>query len=451
MNRKILVIALAYFGATVGAGFASGQEVLQYFVAYGWWGVGGALIASLLIPVSATAVLQYGSYFRAQSHGQVFDSITSRVMAVFLDHSLNLAQFCLGFVMLAGAGANLHQQFGWPVWLGSTLMVLLVLAAGMVDVDRVTAVISAITPAMVALLVVVIAYSVVTFDGTLQGVHDYAVANVTQPLPTWWLSSLNYIGLAMFCGISIAILIGGANWNPKVAGRGGLYGALLFTLMLALLTVALLLQVENVNGTSLPTLTLMNQIHPALGFVAAIAIYLMIFSTALSVLFSTGKRLSVSRPGAYRPIFAAVTLLAFVLSFLPFTDLVNRVYPLLGWLGMVFVAVLLVSWLRNGRTEIGEEALRRDRIRSLILRRLHPRRDWNRGHRAALLEDVDESNLEAAELGDLMSSDIYGELDQTTELDVTPEQVDSLGERLERGTSVQSNEPGTTTKDPGQP
>lgn len=35
MNKKSLVIMLAYVGVIIGAGLASGQELLQYFVSLG--------------------------------------------------------------------------------------------------------------------------------------------------------------------------------------------------------------------------------------------------------------------------------------------------------------------------------------------------------------------------------------------------------------------------------
>lgn len=49
-------IGLAYFGLTVGAGFASGQEVLQYYVSYGTWGLAAGLIVLLLMPLTAMVI-----------------------------------------------------------------------------------------------------------------------------------------------------------------------------------------------------------------------------------------------------------------------------------------------------------------------------------------------------------------------------------------------------------
>ena len=65
-------------------------------------------------------------------------------------------------------------------------------------------------------------------------------------------------------------------------------------------------------------------------------------------------------------MFIAVTLVGFGLSFLPFTELVTKVFPVIGWLGVLFVPVLLVTWLVSARTHIAEEGLRGDLIRAPV-------------------------------------------------------------------------------------
>lgn len=211
---------------------------------------------------------------------------------------------------------------------------------------------------------------------------------------------------------------------------GGFIGGALFGAILMLMSVALLLQIETVVDADLPTLALINEIHPVLGVIASIATYLMIFSTALGVLYATGKRVAVFRPSAQRLIFAVVTLVAFVLSFLPFTDLVNNVFPVLGWLGILFVAVLLGTWLMNGRSAIGEEIHRRDRIRALILRRLDPKRSWTAKHTSTLEQQVVASNLPAEQLGEFVGSEVYDEFEETTGIEIPVEVQEQLGHQL---------------------
>lgn len=334
--------------------------------------------------------------------------------------------------MLAGAGSNLHQQFGLPLWTGSAIMVVLVLLAGMLNTDRVSDVIGGITPVMIVLPVCAVVYAVVTFDGSFRGVHEFALQYGTPALSDWFLATVNYTGLAMFSGIAMAIIIGGQNWRPQAAGWGGFIGGFIFSFLLLLMTGALLLSIQDVYDAGLPTLALIDKINPVLGGIASVGTYLMIFSTSLGVFFSLGKRLAAPRRSWGRLVFIAVTLVGFGLSFLPFTELVNKVFPVIGWLGVLFVAVLLITWLVSARTDIAEEGLRRDRIRARLLYRLDPNRRWTHRHANALIQAVDESNLRAKRLGDVMSGDLYQEAERTSGVSVPPEEQERLGEKLSR-------------------
>lgn len=48
MNKQSIQIALAYMSVVIGGGFASGQEVLQFFTGYGLIGIAGTLVSGLL-------------------------------------------------------------------------------------------------------------------------------------------------------------------------------------------------------------------------------------------------------------------------------------------------------------------------------------------------------------------------------------------------------------------
>jgi len=65
MIIQILRVAFAFVGIIVGAGFASGQEVMQYFVAFGIDGIWGVIVSAVTMSVMALIILQLGSYFNA--------------------------------------------------------------------------------------------------------------------------------------------------------------------------------------------------------------------------------------------------------------------------------------------------------------------------------------------------------------------------------------------------
>lgn len=59
--KKSFQIGSAFVGLIVGAGFASGQEVMQYFTSFGIWGTVGGLLATLLFIFLGYTFAQLGT------------------------------------------------------------------------------------------------------------------------------------------------------------------------------------------------------------------------------------------------------------------------------------------------------------------------------------------------------------------------------------------------------
>lgn len=236
--------------------------------------------------------------------------------------------------------------------------------------------------------------------------------------------------LSMFSGIAMAIIIGGSNWNPRAAGWDGFIGGATFGALIILVGAGLLLKVDEVAASDLPTLALINELNPYLGIFASIATYLMIFSTTLGVFYSLSKRLAVARPSVYRPVLVVVTLIGLALSSFDFTLLVGNLFPILGWLGIILIAVLLGTWLANGRTEISAESRRRDKIRALLLRQLNPKRKWTGRHASELADAYSDSNLKPEQLSEFMGDEVFTELEETTGVTIPEEERTEPGKQL---------------------
>ena len=60
---RSIKIGLALVGLLVGAGFATGKEVTQYFVSFGTMGVWGVLVAAITTAGAAIVAMTAGSFF----------------------------------------------------------------------------------------------------------------------------------------------------------------------------------------------------------------------------------------------------------------------------------------------------------------------------------------------------------------------------------------------------
>ncbi|MFI5503844.1 hypothetical protein ACFLIN_00595 [Corynebacterium kutscheri] len=405
MFKRSLGIAMSIVGLVVGAGFASGQEMLQYFIAFGSHGLIGAIVASLIMIVSCIAVVQLGSYFRALEHKVVFDKVAHPITARLFDIATIATLFCTGFIMFAGAGSNLNQQFGLAPWIGALIMLVITLLAGMLDVDKVSTVIGAITPFIIVFIVGAGVYAIATSSIDFSELDSFARANLDSTLPNWWISALNYVGMTLIIGASMAIVIGGNNFDPKAAAYGGLGGGIVFSVLLMLIVIALFISIPDVYADDMPMLSIVNQIHPMLGTPMSIVIFGMIFNTAIGMFYALAKRLSANQPSRFRLIFITICLIGFGCSFARFKTLVAVVYPILGYIGIALTVVLIAGWIRD-RSAIKEETKRRDRVRRLLFKKHHPLKNFSSKDALRLKKATAASNLDAEDLHKSIMEDL---------------------------------------------
>lgn len=385
MTKKYLSVAFAYVGVIVGAGLASGQDLLQYFLAFGAKGLIGIVALGVLNVIFGVVALQLGSYFRSDNHDEVFERITHPVLRRVIDVVLVFSAFTMGFVMLAGAGANLQQQFGVPTWAGSLLCALLVILTAFLDFDRIMNVIGVFTPIIMIAIAVLTIYSLVAPHAGIAELNA-AARNVTPALPNLWLATINYFTLCVVGGIAMAFVLGGSILRIGEARRAGRIGGLLIALVLGADALALYLNVDRIWDVNVPALEIARTIHPLFAFGYTLVIFALIYNTAFSLFYSTARRFSGGSTSRMRLVLIGVVAAGYAASFMGFKKLIGMMYPVIGWLGVVLLIILAVGWLRERSAVLREENLRRKLIRVLV-----------RKH-ADDLEFTDEDRVEARTL-----------------------------------------------------
>src|SRR3546814_2577630 len=78
-------ISIAFVGVVVGAGFASGQEIMQFFTSFGMVGLVGAVISGALFIFLAMALSTLGQQKASLSHKRVIYAICGKYLGMFVD------------------------------------------------------------------------------------------------------------------------------------------------------------------------------------------------------------------------------------------------------------------------------------------------------------------------------------------------------------------------------
>lgn len=395
MTRS-LSIAFAYVGVLTGAGLASGQELLQYFTAFGKAGLIGIIVVGFLHTFLGAMILQLGSYFQASEHDEVLQEITHPWINRFLDLALVLTCFVIGFVMIAGAGANLNQQFGLPVWLGSALCAGLVILVGHLDFDKVQAIIGSFTILVIGFIGLAAIHTFFHLEGDFFA-NEALARSLPTTLPNIWISVINYFSMCFITGASMAIVLGGNAFQLKEAGRGGLVGGLIVGLIGIVIAMVLYVRLDQVMGSDIPMLKLVEEISPILGFLMSLVIYAMIFNTAMGLYYALARRFSGDRPRKFSLVLIGLVLVGFALSFVGFKTLIAYMYPMLGYIGLLLIGVVVWAWMSH-RGTIRVETGRRSLIMDLSKKHFDDNQSLNRREYRILNFLIRKSNLDDREV-----------------------------------------------------
>lgn len=408
MNKKTVSIMLAYVGVLTGAGLASGQELMQYFISFGKAGLFGLAAIGILHILVGGIILQLGSHYLAESHIDVLEEVSNKYLTKFMDYALIINCFLMGFVMIAGAGSNLNQQFGFKPWVGSLICTILIIVIGMLDFEKVTKVIGAFTPLIIIFAIIGGIFTFVTIKPDWQSL-DQIGKTVASPLPNIALSTLNYFGLCMISGISMAFVLGGSKTDSAEAGLGGMLGGLMVAILTGLVGFTLFFNLPQIKDADIPMQVVLQNVRPALGLIMSLIIFGMIFNSSISLFYSAARRFSDTE-NKFRRNLIIFTLMGFGLSFLGFKKLMSILYPILGYLGLALTIILVIAWFRE-REEIKREIRRRFGISVLTRRKLDDDLEFGKMEKEKLNRLAENSIIDNKEIKDAVHEEVKEELE----------------------------------------
>ena len=345
----VFVMAGAMTATLIGSGFATGQEIMQYFVAHEWTGILGVIATFLTVGFSSDAFFKVGlaSKENLDSPNDVFKVFAGDKIGGLYKYIALITLFLTYAVMVAGAGATIQQQFGLPVYIGSGFMYMTSALTVMLGMDKITNILGNIGPTIAVFAIVLGLLSLYANNGDLgqaSGMVQNAVASGTIQAASgnWLVSALNYVGLIIMLNAGFIAQIGIQANNQTETKTAALLSSGIYALGIFILYMAFMGAFSLIAGTQVPTLTIANQLYPWLGYAFIVIILLAIYSTVVSMLWNVAA--SVTTDGTtYNKVATAV--LGFVATaiglFIPFDQLVNIVYVVAGYFGIIFLFMMI--------------------------------------------------------------------------------------------------------------
>lgn len=339
-------VAATYVGTVVGAGFASGQETLRFFAAYGRMGLWGVGIATLLFCALGVLVLDLGARLRAKSHREILDVACGPRLGAIMDAMITLFLGATLTVMIAGGGAVFAEQFGLPKGLGVLLTAVAAALTILYGVRGIMAANSVVVP-LLTIGVTALALGAIRFH-SIGGIWQQAKPHLAfAPVGPWWLAAILYVGYNLVLAISVLGPLGAEVRDRRTLWLGGLCGGVALGLLAGAIQLALSAHLPEIGRVEVPMLFLA-RLQPGLvqwGY--AVILWAEIYTTAISCAYGFVARLTQVTPIPYRWGVMGSVCVALVGSGVGFSALLGTLYPLFGFTALAVLIGLGILPLRR--------------------------------------------------------------------------------------------------------
>ncbi|NLY88542.1 MAG: hypothetical protein GX085_02835 [Firmicutes bacterium] len=335
MNRvfRVFTVAAIYIGTVIGAGFASGREIWQFFSQYGTAGNWGLLCSTLLLSVLGAKTMEWGRRIKAASYQDFLYSLAGKwagrggdlVITVFL-------LFLLG-VMLAGSGAltvQLGGRWEWGCW-GTAILAVIILSRRLEGIKGVNLVfIPLLCAAGIILNLKTAPLSSAPVLSAAPAARGY-----------WLLAAWQYSAYNLILSLPVLVTLHRLDDEAAVLRRGGVLGGL-FLGVLAFLFHRVMAAAGGGRG-ELPLFILTAGWGRWWRYGYALVLWGELFSTLIAHGYGLATRIGPAESPCFPLHVAGLMVLAVLISQVGFSRLIRNLYPFFGMVSFFLFLPLLLK------------------------------------------------------------------------------------------------------------
>lgn len=346
----VIKFAGAFIAFLIGSGFATGQEILQYFASYGLKGILVAAMVLILFLYVGGEFITAGFREKFEKPSRIFQYYGGKWIGGAYDIFTILFCFMSYVVMIGGAGATLNEQYGLPVWVGGVAMMILAGITVIMGLSGIVDVIGRIGPVIVV-IAIFLGLSAVFRDGSQITVGANLIktgqVKVLQAGTNWFTAASSYAG---FCFLWLAAFLAGVGkqaGSKREAILGSTIGAIGFVAACVAMMYGLLTAIPEVAGRQIPALVLAVKLQPWFANIFSIIIIAGIFTTAVPLLWQVAARFTTEYSRNFKIATVALAIIGCIIGLtLPFNKLVNLIYVINGYVGILILLFIVIKRIR---------------------------------------------------------------------------------------------------------
>lgn len=334
--KNIVKVIMVIIGTLIGAGFASGKEIYIFFTRFGILGQIGMVVSSMLTGIIVYKVLNKTKENKITGYNELLERINPKYkkINVLISWIVNVFLLISFYIMIAGFSAYINQTYQIPNIISSIFFVLICYFVFRKSLNGVMKANEILVP----FLIICITY--------------LGIKNIPY---LWKTNGEIYIETLNKGYISSAILYASYNsiilipvlttLKDYITTKKDTFLISAFTsvciLVLSFLIYGLLLKGQfYAKELELPLLQVALEFGSIYKYLYGFVIIISIFTSAVSTGYSFLQNVCKSRK-TYQIILILMCISGVLISPIGFSKLVEMLYPIFGFLGLVQILFLL--------------------------------------------------------------------------------------------------------------
>lgn len=330
----ILAVSGGYVAALIGAGFASGQEIVSFFLKYGKCSIVGIFIACVIFGLFSYTILARCIKGRFSSYTGITKMVFKGRWSVMVEYMSVIFALMSVCVMTACAGEMGNILFGLPQIVGSAVFTFFCGVIFFMDGKKIMG-INSILGAIIVFGVIFSCFYILRFR------EHQTFLNETSMV----VSGVTYAGYNLLTAGSILAGMSVFLKNKREAMLSSAVSGFILFLMITLIWGVLGIYYGKINLGEVPMLTMALRQSDLFGAFYGLMLIICVFTTGVSNGFCVIDTLK-NKTGRFTSVIL-VLLCGFCFSGAGFTNLVNTAYRLCGYVGMAVVFVIIFKSLKS--------------------------------------------------------------------------------------------------------
>ncbi|MFS0861828.1 hypothetical protein [Fredinandcohnia sp. 179-A 10B2 NHS] len=327
-------IGAVYVGTIVGAGFATGREIVEFFTQYGIYGLAGIGISGFLFIWLGTRIMLIANRIQADSYKEFNEYLFGKKAAIIVNILMLLVLVGVSSVMLSGAGAVFHEQLGLSYQLGIFLTIILSIFVLLFGIKGLFGVNMFVVPIMIFFSVVLAIEVIVT-----EPVSILQTVETEHTSYRWIISPFLYAAFNLTMAMPVLVPLAKEMKDEKTLRWGGLIGG--GSLCLILLTSHISLSaLPDVKLYEIPMAEVMKHFMFTFYWLYILVIYGEIFTSVIGNIFGLERQVRKMIKVPSLMIVGGILAVSYVISQLGYGSLISFLYPLFGYVSLIVLVLL---------------------------------------------------------------------------------------------------------------